>query len=1690
MRCSLSERATPRFGPAQDWGRIRTWDGTQQRAFEELCFQLRDAAPAEWQTTKTAAPDGGVEWYDHSNEGVVHGFQAKFVDSIDKLLPLARESAKTVGANRSRRNVVRLVFLAPIDLPDPAETTRTGKDREGARQKWTKKVALWKKELPGLADMDIELVGSGELLERLTRPGNEGRRWFFFEQLALGPDWCRQQFAHAELLASDRYTPERHLPLPLEQVFEGLSLTEPFRRLVFERVSDAQAGVAELRADWDGWLAKHGGTARALLVDAVPTGTPNQQFKERLTTLLDRAEDALSLVRDCLVPPDAERGFAAAEAVEIVTRCGSSIRKFVHEGYAVVDRLRMATRMPASSALAGTPGEGDSSTRDDESRRAKDPVWSLSRLIDGKSSNGAVGRSLEAVRSLIGFLSSERCRAAETKSWLLLGGPGQGKTHLLLDAVGQTIARGGAGVVVLGEQLSGEDPLTEIARVLGLGDLSYTAFLEALDTAGAITGSRFLLVVDALNDSDNATQWRTRLLDVLGRVTDFDHIAVVFSCRTTMKDIVLPADVHTWVLPISDHPGFRGREVEGLERYLADVPHALPRTPLLQAAFGNPLFVKLYAESLRKRAAAARSVAVVGGAHRSEVFMDFLDGRAEAICHELGLDSALRPVHRAVKALAERMASSGFEVLPRDEAAAIVTPMAPYATAWPRTMLGQLISRGVLATDRYPRPGAEPDAGVAFPYQAFSDDLVVRAALELHADELAGFPNNLPLVAESPLRLWLEDASPNLREAATIILPELVEVELIDVLGASGTASQDGVPDERSSSRYELFRALARTLPLRSGSSVTPRTRDLLNKTLEHGVDNAAMLDAVVAVSTEPGHLLNATSLHRTLTALEANERDAAWSSYTYGAYQEVGPLHRLLRWAEQLPTPPHLLPQRQAPRSTLTVRRVGARVQSPQPADGLSAEVVELAATVLVWTLTSSHRFLRDRATKALIQLLLGFPDVLVALLDKFLGQDAARIDDLYLFARLVLVAEGVVLRTGHAQPDAVSALARRVAELVYTHVDSPTHVSRSVMLCDAAHGVMTAAHRFGVLDDTDLAKTAHPHPAPAPGEIPAEDELERRLPRDHATTTTETSWSSLWMSLDHQVGDFGRYVVGNAMSQFSRLPVERPRPEEKSVRDRRPTELIPDRIAAFRASLPDEVQDVLASPAAVLRLLADGSLAEQVLDEEQQQLLALCFVPPTEDEQLLDLEQDDEWACRWILTRVAELGWSPQMFGAFDRFRPRYVDGAHKPERIGKKYQWIAFHDLLERLANHYHLATKWAEVPRLKYRGGWEFGVRDIDPSLPPTSHPLPDQDDEPASRVGAVLGHTFPPGDTSEFWAPGAPTLPARDGISAWIHDGTTIPSAQDTCVRIDSDGTRWIPLTEFAKDSPAGYGFASAARQAEQWHIISSWLIAKNQTPHVVDFLAERSLIPKWMPEDGSPHGIYLSEYADADAARDLDDDHSGFELRHVDYTTPSPRSKESRQDRESELYALLAGRYSTVSTVHDLAAQWSGPGDHDSSPWWDGTPPDGLTYGVEDTGTALRAIPATVSYSSSGSEADCSLNKSVLVYLPTNELLRGSGLVRHPDRADWHDTTGALTVTCRWGTRPTGEVRTLLARQDWLTDRLDELGYDLIVGLIGELQTTRGVPEVWRQFSRCLQLQDDGSLSTVHALEQLRRRRE
>lgn len=79
-------------------------------------------------------------------------------------------------------------------------------------------------------------------------------------------------------------------------------------------------------------------------------------------------------------------------------------------------------------------------------------------------------------------------------------------------------------------------------------------------------------------------------------------------------------------------------------------------------------------------------------------------------------------------------------------------------------------------------------------------------------------------------------------------------------------------------------------------------------------------------------------------------------------------------------------------------------------------------------------------------------------------------------------------------------------------------------------------------------------------------------------------------------------------------------------------------------------------------------------------------------------------------------ELGYSDDYFGDYDSSCSEYDRSCMiKTERIGKKYEWIAMHNILARVADNYQIDNRYDFWRGKQYEGAWELSIRDFDPTL---------------------------------------------------------------------------------------------------------------------------------------------------------------------------------------------------------------------------------------------------------------------------------------------------------------------------------------------------------------------------------------
>ena len=143
--------------------------------------------------------------------------------------------------------------------------------------------------------------------------------------------------------------------------------------------------------------------------------------------------------------------------------------------------------------------------------------------------------------------------------------------------------------------------------------------------------------------------------------------------------------------------------------------------------------------------------------------------------------------------------------------------------------------------------------------------------------------------------------------------------------------------------------------------------------------------------STKEHHPLNALFLHKLLINRTLADRDYLWTTFINDLVDDEERLFQLITYFDE----GHLL-------------------------DGLSTDNIKLILIVLAWLLTSSNRVLRDRASKAAIELLKRNFGLCKSILQMF-----EAVNDPYVLQRLYGIVFGACVKRTEPQPEVFKELA-----------------------------------------------------------------------------------------------------------------------------------------------------------------------------------------------------------------------------------------------------------------------------------------------------------------------------------------------------------------------------------------------------------------------------------------------------------------------------------------------------------------------------------------------------------------------------------------------------------------------------------------------------------------------------------------
>jgi hypothetical protein len=1124
---------------------------------------------------------------------------------------------------------------------------------------------------------------------------------------------------------------------------------------------------------------------------------------------------------------------------------------------------------------------------------------------------------------------------------ILTGDAGTGKTHLLCDVALQRNLSNRPTVLLMGQQFVSHDaPWTQASQQLDLPGISAEDFTGALESAAQVAGCRALILVDALNEGAGRQIWPSHLSSFISHLQRSPWIGVVLSVRSSYENAIIPEEIRSHAVSVA-HCGFTDCEYDAIRIFFTHYNLELPSTPLLDSEFRNPLFLKILCEGLHKKGERR----LPRGFHGiTAAFALYLGSINIHLSSSHNFDSKDPLVLRALEALAKEMVKTDERWVPRNKAKEIINTLLPVC-GFEQSLYQGLVVEGILKEEIVKTGGTIDDEVTLVSYDRFSDHLIAKMLLDSYLnpkDPAAAFAADGPL---SYLSDENRDVSPGLLEALCIQVPERVNKELVTL------------SPQILDTRWSIGDAFRQSVVWRIPESCTTETCEVLNKIDQIDQHWQVTLDTLLTVATIPGHPFNARFIDRRLRQDTMPDRDTWWSIYLHDSWREKSVVRRFVEWAS-----------------------LATKLNT------IDEESLDLYSIILAWTFTTSNRFLRDHATKALVNILSGRFDAAIRLIDSF-----SDVDDPYVVERVYAVAYGIAMRSQNAIE--VGKLAQNVYDRIFSAGEPPA----DVLLRDYARGVIERAVFLGSNIEIDQDRIRPPYKSSWP-KIPTRKDIEPYLPDDaRGAWRGGDLWARNRIANSVLNDDFAFYVIGTNSSKESShwLSIRLQDPVWYSPEERLSTlveNLSPNERLVWETF--QESNEKLRQMCWKYRQIVYVSVEENSENATETE----CDQSEEPDPKIMQMQQIRETALnafknelskehlsifetiyndlatdgknpprfdlsqiqRYILRRVFDLGWTTERFGQFDRFSIGFKGrDAKKSERIGKKYQWIAYHEIMAFISDNFQYYEEFNrdEIDHT-YVGPWQIHMRDIDPSC----------------IARSSLNKTSRNESSPVWWAPilydrWETPLNQRE----WIQDIDNLPDVKKILsVNNPKDESHWLNLYgifTWRQPTPPDYSDSEVERR-EIWYTLTGFLIHKEDTKDFLEWAKSADLLGYRIPQP-TEQRIMLGEYGWAPAY----------------------------QYYQSEYF----GNY-----------DWIRP----------------------DDDCPVKVLIAAANYASGSNGFDCSQEENITLKLPAIEIVKNLGLKWNGNAADYLDSSGNLAALDP--TEDPEDPVCLLIRENLMREFLDQ----------------------------------------------------
>ena len=1016
--------------------------------------------------------------------------------------------------------------------------------------------------------------------------------------------------------------------------------------------------------------------------------------------------------------------------------------------------------------------------------------------------------------------SSETALYNKNILWLR-GNAGEGKTHLLCDITIHRMNENKPSIILVGNDFnSSKDIWKTLCMHLNLDVSSPKSnFLKYIKETSLLFNERVLLVIDAINEGKGISAWKKQITSFVNAIKGSDFLSVCLSCRSTYEFFFDLTKVENHLIKVT-HCGFQNNLLIAVKEYFNYYQIKYHEIPLV-SEFSNPLFLQVYCKTIHRRKETGPYRGHKGMKDIIEKFFYKVD--TDIIKVKLNYPTtikSIKPSWEVAKLIAENMASNAQDYLTFQEAQTHAQTVSTKHGLQPG-LLQEMVNEGLLIKDGHYEVHEEI---IRFTYQKFSDHLIVRYLLNKYFDkENKTLDLNAPELKKLFEKNYLFEG---LIKAMSCQVPERTKgIDLIEYL-----------PKHHSTNINSIYiHGYIDSLIWRDPKTITD-TRIVLKyyaQFLRQDFDqfNRQILRNLISLSTVPNHPLNGDFLSGLLAKQKMTNRDYRWTSlinqdFSISNEQDDGPIHLIINWG------------------WIDMNK-----------DRISAESIRLLCFTLSWFFTSSNRFLRDKATKSLAKVLSENLQLAPMLISYF-----SKIDDLYIIERVLISTYGAMIRSAN-----VSELGK-VAECIYESffkVKPPLNF----LIQYYARQILKLCKEKNI----DLKFVSWKRCEPSFGNkiprIPTIKQLEKRVGDYTKNDLHHKKWGlyAIKSSVTGS-GDFARYVLqgDNKSLPWIDNKIKSIKDVEKAFNNDLPKKAKKNyllykkyvesygRIKGIVDWLDDEPKNNgFKSWISLMDKLRTEIIRE--LTRLQEKKFKKIIDPYLKDINSHREEKHvkSELLQRYVLWRAMQM-YNVDKFGAIDRRRDGYYqNGSRSPnkvERIGKKYQWLAYFEAVSLFFDNYkfkpiydYYGDKFLHISQLTY-------VDHIDPTILIRS-----KNDRP--YLEKEFGFKFK-----------SSIVPSGGDLLIWLKNQNDLIELQDLISIQDKDLGEWLLIEghyNFEESiPPEKEKFDEESKRI--FYVLNSYLFSLDDLDGVREFIKKTDFIGRWMPENQEMIGIHFGEYGWSD----------------------------------------------------------------------------------------------------------------------------------------------------------------------------------------------------------------------------------